>query len=85
MIAVLVSLRADGFNTFIISGCGVEFIPAFTKDRSGVPPEKIRDRGRDGIPKPSRRVRSKASPHSLKPPHNQGGFFMGLVSQRAKT
>jgi phosphoglycolate phosphatase-like HAD superfamily hydrolase len=41
MIELLAYLRANGFNTFIVSGGGIEFMRPWTERAYGVPPEKV--------------------------------------------
>lgn len=41
MVELLTYLRANDFETFIVSGGGVEFIRAFAEDAYGVPPQQV--------------------------------------------
>ena len=41
MLELLVSLRANGFKTFIVSGGVVDFMPVFTAHVHGIPPEQV--------------------------------------------
>jgi phosphoglycolate phosphatase-like HAD superfamily hydrolase len=41
MLEVLAHLRANGFETFIVSGGGVEFMRAFAERVYGIPPERV--------------------------------------------
>jgi hypothetical protein len=41
MLEVLAYLRANGFNTFIVSGGGIEFMRPWTEKVYGVPPEQV--------------------------------------------
>ena len=41
MLELLAYLRANGFNTFIVSGGGVEFMRPWTEKVYGVPPEQV--------------------------------------------
>lgn len=41
MIELLDYLRSNGYNTFIVSGGGVEFMRAFSLDAYGIPPEQV--------------------------------------------
>jgi phosphoglycolate phosphatase-like HAD superfamily hydrolase len=41
MLELLAYLRANGFETFIVSGGGVEFMRCFTKETYGIPPQQI--------------------------------------------
>jgi phosphoserine phosphatase len=57
MLELLAYLRANGFETFIVSGGGVEFLRAFAEKSYGIPPQQvIGSRGktkfelRDGVP-----------------------------------
>jgi phosphoserine phosphatase len=41
MLELLAYLRANGFETFIVSGGGVEFLRAFAEKSYGIPPERV--------------------------------------------
>ena len=41
MLELLAYLRANGFQTWIVSGGGVEFVRAFAEPRYGVPPSQV--------------------------------------------
>jgi phosphoglycolate phosphatase-like HAD superfamily hydrolase len=41
MLELLAHLRANGFETFIVSGGGVEFIRSFAERVYGIPPERV--------------------------------------------
>jgi hypothetical protein len=41
MLELLTYLRANGFETFIVSGGGVEFMRCFTEETYGIPPQQI--------------------------------------------
>jgi hypothetical protein len=41
MLEVLAYLRANGFQTFIVSGGGIEFMRAWTEEVYGVPPHQV--------------------------------------------
>src|SRR5262249_45125221 len=41
MLELLDYLRANGFETFIVSGGGVEFMRAFAEKTYGIPPEQV--------------------------------------------
>jgi phosphoglycolate phosphatase-like HAD superfamily hydrolase len=41
MLELLAYLRANGFETFIVSGGGVEFMRCFTEETYGIPPQQI--------------------------------------------
>jgi hypothetical protein len=41
MLELLAHLRASGFETFIVSGGGVEFMRAFAERVYGIPPERV--------------------------------------------
>ena len=41
MLELLAHLRANGFETFIVSGGGVEFMRAFAERVYGIPPERV--------------------------------------------
>ncbi len=57
MLELLDYLRANGFQTFIVSGGGIEFLRAFAEETYGIPPEQIIGSSikskyelRDGVP-----------------------------------
>src|SRR5262245_25585775 len=57
MLELLAFLRANGFQTFIVSGGGIEFMRPWTERVYGIPPEKVvgssiktRFEMRDGVP-----------------------------------
>jgi phosphoserine phosphatase len=41
MLELLAYLRANGFQTWIVSGGGIEFLRVFAEDRYGVPPQQV--------------------------------------------
>jgi phosphoglycolate phosphatase-like HAD superfamily hydrolase len=41
MLELLAYLRASGFQTWIVSGGGIEFVRAFAEERYGVPPQQV--------------------------------------------
>jgi phosphoglycolate phosphatase-like HAD superfamily hydrolase len=41
MVEVLEHLRANGFDTYIVSGGGIDFVRAFARDAYGVPPQNV--------------------------------------------
>ncbi len=41
MLELLVYLRANGFQTWIVSGGGIDFVRAFAEDAYGIPPEQV--------------------------------------------
>jgi len=41
MLEVLAYLRANGFQTFIVSGGGIEFLRPWTEEVYGIPPERV--------------------------------------------
>jgi hypothetical protein len=41
MLELLSYLRANGFQTWIVSGGGIEFVRAFAEERYGVPPQQV--------------------------------------------
>jgi phosphoserine phosphatase len=41
MLELLAYLRANGFQTYIVSGGGIEFLRVFAEDRYGVPPQQV--------------------------------------------
>jgi phosphoglycolate phosphatase-like HAD superfamily hydrolase len=41
MVELLAHLRANGFQTFIVSGGGIDFVRAFADDAYGVPPQNV--------------------------------------------
>lgn len=41
MVEVLAHLRANGFETYIVSGGGIDFVRAFAEDAYGVPPQNV--------------------------------------------
>jgi len=41
MLELLAYLRANGFKTFIVSGCGIEFMRPWTERVYGIPPEQV--------------------------------------------
>lgn len=41
MLELLAYLRANGFETFIVSGGGVEFMRAWVEETYGIPPERV--------------------------------------------
>ncbi len=41
MLELLAYLRANGFKTFIVSGCGIDFMRPWTYKVYGVPPEQV--------------------------------------------
>ena len=41
MLELLAYLRANGFQTWIVSGGGVEFLRVFAEERYGVPPQQV--------------------------------------------
>ena len=57
MLELLAHLRANGFKTYIVSGCGIEFVRAWSEAVYGIPPEQVvgssvraRFELRDGVP-----------------------------------
>jgi phosphoglycolate phosphatase-like HAD superfamily hydrolase len=41
MLELLAYLRANGFQTWIVSGGGIEFVRVFSEERYGVPPQQV--------------------------------------------
>ena len=41
MLELLAYLRANGFQTYIVSGGGIEFLRVFAEERYGVPPQQV--------------------------------------------
>jgi hypothetical protein len=41
MLELLAYLRANGFQTWIVSGGGIEFLRVFAEERYGVPPQQV--------------------------------------------
>jgi phosphoglycolate phosphatase-like HAD superfamily hydrolase len=41
MVEVLAHLRANGFDTYIVSGGGIDFMRAFAEEAYGVPPQNV--------------------------------------------
>ncbi len=41
MLELLAYLRANGFQTWIVSGGGIEFVRVFSEARYGVPPQQV--------------------------------------------
>jgi hypothetical protein len=41
MVELLEHLRANGFDAYIVSGGGIDFLRAFAEDAYGVPPENV--------------------------------------------
>lgn len=41
MLELLAYLRTNGFQTYIVSGGGIEFLRAFAEERYGVPPQQV--------------------------------------------
>ena len=65
--AARLSLRANGFKTFIVTGGGIDFIRAFAEEVYGIPPEQVigssvkmrfEIRRRPGRPVQARRART---------------------------